>query len=175
MLHCVALLMRCHTHNYVELNFPSFYFTKIQIGSTLDRDTRQTKHTVLWKWKKLWNNKINHYSWMLLGQVLTVSSETSLNLNFFSHFGALLNISSFVEFLERNIFLFFISYFWPLIYESFSSFGQRIFFHGSSRAARLLLFSFSRMSTFTSTEGKSTKKGRRLGARGILWFPFSNG
>ena len=69
--------------------------------------------------------------------MLTVSSETFLNLNFFSHFGALLNISSFVEFLERNIFLFFISYFWPLIYESFSSFGQRIFFHGSSRAARL--------------------------------------
>ena len=98
--------------------------------------------------------------------MLTVSSETSLNLNFFSHFVALLNISSFVEFLERNIFLFFISYFWPLIYESFSSFGQRIFFMAALELPDyLLLFSFSRMSTFTSTEGKSTKKGRRLGER----------
>ena len=47
MLHCVALLMRCHTHNYVELNFPSFYFTKIQIGSTLDRtlDRQNTQYS----------------------------------------------------------------------------------------------------------------------------------
>ena len=68
--------------------------------------------------------------------MLTVSSETSLNLNFFSHFVALLNISSFVEFLERNIFLFHLIFLTFDLWVVFFIWAKD-FFHGSSRAARL--------------------------------------